>query len=205
MYRLVQETRHYLTQLLILKHFCLIDLLLFSRLNESKISLLCWFLSDVLKELLQAFPALAMTTNSINATALDTAATQGHIDIVNLLLQMDASLARFAKNNGQTALHSAVRMGHVEVVTSLLNVDPALCLRTDKKGQTALHIALKGENVEIVIKLLMYNSTGIHIEDNNGNTPFHVATRKGNATVSDCISENLLYSELSTFPDLHCQ
>jgi len=34
-----------------------------------------------LKELLlQAFPVLAMTTNFVNATALDTAATQSHID-----------------------------------------------------------------------------------------------------------------------------
>ena len=52
--------------------------------------------TDVLKELLQAFPALAMTTNSVNATALETAAIQGHIDIVNLLLETDASLAKIA-------------------------------------------------------------------------------------------------------------
>ena len=47
---------------------------------------------------------LAMTTNSVNATALDTAATQSHIDIVNLLLEIDASLARIARNNGKTLL-----------------------------------------------------------------------------------------------------
>jgi hypothetical protein len=46
-----------------------------------------------------------MTTNSVNATTLDTAATQGHINIVNLLLETYASLARIARNNGKTILH----------------------------------------------------------------------------------------------------
>ena len=86
-----------------------------------------------------------MTTNSVNATALDTAATQSHIDIVNLLLDTDASLARIARNNGKTVLHSAARMGHMEVVTALLNKDPGIGCRIDKKGQTALHMASRGQ------------------------------------------------------------
>jgi ankyrin repeat protein len=149
--------------------------------------------ADVLKELLHAFPSLAMTTNSVNATALDTAATQGHIDIVNLLLETDASLARIAKNNGKTVLHSAARMGHVEVVTALLNKDPGLGFRTDKKGQTALHmaskgLASKGQNAEILLELLKPDVLVIHVEDGKGNRPLHVATRKGNTIVSDIIS-----------------
>lgn len=143
--------------------------------------------ADVLKELLQAFPALAMTTNSVNATALDTAATQGHIDIVNLLLETDASLARIARNNGKTVLHSAARMGHVEVVTALLNKDPGIGFRTDKKGQTALHMASKGQNAEILLELLKPDLSVIHVEDNKGNRALHVATRKGNTIVSDNI------------------
>jgi ankyrin repeat protein len=145
--------------------------------------------AEVLKELLQAFPALAMTTNSVNATALDTAAIQGHVDIVSLLLETDASLARIARNNGKTVLHSAARMGHVEVVRALLNKDPGIELRTDKKGQTALHMASKGQNAEIVVELLKPDASVIHIEDNKGNRPLHVATRKGNITVSDHILE----------------
>jgi hypothetical protein len=54
-----------------------------------------------LDELLHAFTSLAMTTNSVNATTLDTVATQGHIDIVNLMLEIDASLARiYRKQHG---------------------------------------------------------------------------------------------------------
>lgn len=138
---------------------------------------------EVLKEMLQALPALAMTTNSVNATALDTAAIQGHVDIVNLLLETDASLARITRNNGKTVLHSAARMGHVEVVRSLLNKDPRIGLRTDKKGQTALHMASKAQNAEIVVELLKPDVSVIHIEDNKGNRPLHVATRKGNIII----------------------
>ncbi|PKU64902.1 Ankyrin repeat-containing protein [Dendrobium catenatum] len=135
--------------------------------------------SCVLKELLQTFPSLAMTTSSSNATALDSAATQGHVDIVNLLLETDASLAKIARNNGKTVLHSAARMGHVEVVRSLLIKDPGIGLRTDKKGQTAFHMAVKGNNVGIVLELLKPDSSIVNVEDNKGNTPLHIATRKG--------------------------
>ncbi|PKA61589.1 Ankyrin repeat-containing protein [Apostasia shenzhenica] len=142
----------------------------------------------VLKELLQSFPALAMTTSSSNATALETAATQGHIDIVDLLLETDASLAKIARNNGKTALHSAARMGHVEVVRSLLNKDPSIGLRTDKKGQTAFHMAVKGSNVEIVRELLKPDSSIVNVEDNKGNTPLHIATRKGRVEIVQALT-----------------
>ncbi|CAN1253525.1 Ankyrin repeat-containing protein At5g02620 [Linum perenne] len=95
-----------------------------------------------------------MTTDLSCTTALHTAASQGHIDVVNLLLETDSNLAKIARNNGKTVLHSAARMGHLEVVHSLLINDPSSGLRTDKKGQTALHMAVKGQNVEIVMELL---------------------------------------------------
>lgn len=158
--------------------------LIFKKKKNIFISVQFICLADVLKELLQAFPSLAMTTNSVNATALDTAATQGHIDIVNLFLETDASLARIARNNGKTVLHSAARMGHVEVVTALLNKDPGISFRTDKKGQTALHMASKGQNAEILLELLKPDVSVIHVEDSKGNRPLHVATRKGNTIVS---------------------
>lgn len=63
--------------------------------------------AEVVQELWKAFPGLAMTTNSQNSTALDSAATQGHIDIVNFLLETGVDLAKIARNNGKTVLHSA--------------------------------------------------------------------------------------------------
>ncbi|KAF3494590.1 hypothetical protein DY000_02051953 [Brassica cretica] len=82
------------------------------------------------------------------------AATQGHIDVVNLLLKTDSHLAKIAKNNGKTALHSAARMGDVDVVKSLMGNDASIGFRTDKKGQTALHMAVKGKQEGIVLELV---------------------------------------------------
>lgn len=135
--------------------------------------------AGVLKELVGSFPNLAMTADTSNATALDTAATQGHIDVVNLLLETDSNLAKITRNNGKTVLHSAARMGHLEVVRSLLGKDPSIGFRTDKKGQTALHMAVKGQNVEIVLELLKPDRSVMNLEDNKGNTALHIATRKG--------------------------
>ncbi|PON50584.1 Transmembrane protein [Trema orientale] len=142
---------------------------------------------DVLKQLLQVFPNLAMTTDLSNSTALHTAATQGHIDVVNLLLETDSNLAKIARNNGKTVLHSAARMGHLEVVKSLLTKDPSTAFRTDKKGQTALHMAVKGQNEEIVLELLKPDPSVLSLEDNKGNTALHIATRKGRIENVRCL------------------
>ncbi|XP_068665127.1 ankyrin repeat-containing protein At5g02620-like [Aristolochia californica] len=138
---------------------------------------------EVLKELLQAFPELAMTTDSSNSTALHTAANQGHIDVVNLLLERDSNLAKIAKSNGKTALHSAARMGHLEVVKAVLSKEPTIGFRTDNKGQTALHMAVKGNKVEIVLELLKPDPSVIALEDKKGNTALHIAIRKGRTQI----------------------
>ncbi|KAA0057324.1 hypothetical protein IC582_010083 [Cucumis melo] len=132
----------------------------------------------VLQELLDVFPNLAMTTDSVNSTALHTAAMQGHIDVVNLLLETDSELSKIARNNGKTVLHSAARMGHVEVVKLLVRKDPTLGFRTDKKGQTPLHMAVKGQNDSIVMELLRPDPSVLTLEDNKGNTALHIAVLK---------------------------
>ncbi|GAA0145331.1 phosphatase modulator [Lithospermum erythrorhizon] len=142
---------------------------------------------EVLKELLQFFPNLGMTTDSSNSTALHTAAAQGHIDIVNLLLDADFNLAKIARNNGKTALHTSARMGYLEVVKSLLKKDPTIGFRTDKKGQTALHMAVKGQNVEIVLELLKPDSSVLGLGDSKGHTALHIATTKGRIQIVQCL------------------
>ncbi|KAA8532176.1 hypothetical protein F0562_006682 [Nyssa sinensis] len=142
---------------------------------------------ELLKELLNSFPNLVMTTDPSNSTALHTAAAQGHIDVVNLLLEADSNLAKIARNNGKTVLHSAARMGHLEVVKSLLSKDPSIGFRTDKKGQTALHMAVKGQNVEIVLELIKPDPSVLSLEDNKGNTALHIATRKGRTQIVNCL------------------
>ncbi|CAN1253532.1 Ankyrin repeat-containing protein At5g02620 [Linum perenne] len=142
---------------------------------------------EILRELLDVFPNLAMTTDLSCTTALHTAASQGHIDVVNLLLETDSNLAKIARNNGKTVLHSAARMGHLEVVHSLLINDPSSGLRTDKKGQTALHMAVKGQNVEIVMELLKPDPSVASLEDSKGNTALHIATAKSRTQNVRCL------------------
>ncbi|CAF2105435.1 unnamed protein product [Brassica napus] len=145
------------------------------------------FFVETLKRLLETFPNLAMTTDLLCTTALHTAATQGHIDVVNLLLKTDSHLAKIAKNNGKTALHSAARMGHVEVVKSLIGNDASIGFRTDKKGQTALHMAVKGKHEGIVLELVRPDPKVLSVEDNKGNTPLHIATKKGRTKIVRCL------------------
>ncbi|KAI3423624.1 ANK_REP_REGION domain-containing protein [Psidium guajava] len=120
-----------------------------------------------------------MTVDVSNTTALHTAATQGHIDVVNMLLESGSGLATIARSNGKTALHSAARNGHLEVIKSLLDREPSIVTRVDKKGQTALHMAVKGQSVEVVDELIRADPSLINMVDTKGNTSLHIAARKG--------------------------
>ncbi|CAL4913869.1 unnamed protein product [Urochloa decumbens] len=119
-----------------------------------------------------------MTVDASNTTALNTAATQGHMDVVQMLLRVDGSLALIARSNGKTALHSAARNGHVEVVRALLDAEPSIALRTDKKGQTALHMAAKGTRLDLVDALLAAEPALLNLPDTKDNTALHIAARK---------------------------
>ncbi|KAF5751497.1 putative ankyrin repeat-containing protein [Tripterygium wilfordii] len=132
---------------------------------------------------MEAHPELSMTVDLSNTTALHTAATQGHIEIVNFLLEAGSSLATIARSNGKTALHSAARNGHLEVVKAFLAVEPGIARRMDKKGQTPLQMAVKGQNVEVVEELIKADPSSINLTDTKGNTALHIATRKGRAQI----------------------
>lgn len=126
----------------------------------------------------------------MNTTALHTAATQGHTEVVNFLLELGSSLSGIAKSNGKTALHSASRNGHIRVVKALLASEPAIAIRMDKKGQTALHMAVKGTNVEVVEELIKADRSSINIADTKGNTALHIAARKGRAQIVKLLLAN---------------
>lgn len=150
---------------------------------------------------MQSFPELIITTNLSNATALYTAASQGHANVVDLILEADVNVARIVRNNGKTALHIAARMDHLEVVKLLLMKDPAIGLVTDRKGQTALHVAVKGQSVRIAQELLKNAPYIINLADSKGNTPLHTATRKGRLQVSNniCICSLSCWSNCFSF------
>ncbi|EEF37338.1 ankyrin repeat-containing protein At5g02620 [Ricinus communis] len=134
--------------------------------------------------LMEANPELAMTFDSSNTTALHSAASQGHVEVVNFLLEKGSSnLVTIAKSNSKTALHSAARNGHLEILRALLIKEPGIATRIDRKGQTALHMAVKGQNVELVDELIMSETCLINMVDSKGNTPLHIAARKGRTQI----------------------
>ena len=132
---------------------------------------------------MSSFPDLAITVAPSNITALDTAATQGHINVVNLLLETNANLTLINRNNGKTVLHMAARQGHTAVVRALLAKEPGLNTRADHKEQVAIHMAVKGHNVDVVAELVRADPTIVNLEDKKGNTALHIATSKGRALV----------------------
>jgi ankyrin repeat protein len=141
------------------------------------------FVAEVLDVLIEANPELSFTFDSSKTTALHTAASQGHGEIVCFLLDKGVDLAAIARSNGKTALHSAARNGHTVIVKKLIEKKAGMVTRVDKKGQTALHMAVKGQNTEIVDVLMEADGSLINSADNKGNTPLHIAVRKNRAEV----------------------
>ncbi|KAK9123607.1 hypothetical protein Sjap_013209 [Stephania japonica] len=133
--------------------------------------------------LLDHDPELGKTFGPSNSTPLISAATRGHVSIVNELLSKDSSLIDISRSNGKNALHFAARQGHIEIVKALLDKDPQLARRTDKKGQTALHMAVKGMNCEVVRLLIEADAAIVMLPDKFGNTALHTATRKKRAEI----------------------
>ncbi|KAE9447868.1 hypothetical protein C3L33_20248, partial [Rhododendron williamsianum] len=148
-----------------------------------------YFFAAIVQILLHHDPDLSKTVAQSNATPLVSAASRGHINVVNELLSKDSSLLEISRSNGKNALHLAARQGHVDIVKTLLDKDPQLARRTDKKGQTALHMAVKGISCEVVKLLLQADAAIVMLPDKFGNTALHVATRKKR---SEIVNELLL-------------
>ncbi|KAJ8439925.1 LOW QUALITY PROTEIN: hypothetical protein Cgig2_003991 [Carnegiea gigantea] len=131
-----------------------------------------WCVSKILKILMEAY-------DTTNTTALQTAATQGHIEVVNFLLESGT-------------LHAAARNGHLSVVKTLLEKEAGHTTRPDRKGQTALHMAVKGQSLEAVNELINADPSSINMADTKGNIALHVAARKCRAQiVRKLLAENV--------------
>ncbi|KAK2643788.1 hypothetical protein Ddye_018983 [Dipteronia dyeriana] len=86
---------------------------------------------EVWKVLMDAILELSMVCDSLNTTALHTAASLGHIEVVNFLLEKGSSVSvvTIAKSSAKSALHSAARYGHVEIGKSLLSTELGITTR----------------------------------------------------------------------------
>lgn len=131
-----------------------------------------------MKALLNIWPELCRSCNSTNTSPLYSAASQGHVGVVNAILDADTSSMMIVRKNGKTALHNAARYGLIEIARTLIEREPRIVCIKDKKGQTALHMAVKGQCSLIVEEILLADHSILNERDKKGNTAVHIATRK---------------------------
>lgn len=130
--------------------------------------------------ILSYFPDLVNEIDIHQATALRTAALQGHQAIVKQLLQMPGININ-AHNQGVRALMIAAQNGRIGIVERLLQVPVINVNAQNQNGDTALILAAENGHTAIVERLLQV--PGIDVTHNQGNLALIRAAEKGHAAV----------------------
>ena len=153
--------------------------------------------------------------NGVNLTAIQLAAQNGHLDVVQLLYYRGA-------NVDHLCLQHAARAGHTDVVKFLMKIGILdTCMRCDGifywlgnkvryqagpsynfkdshgyiladddyriKCQSALHLAVAEKHTEVVKLLLSVEDKTIHCKDFTGRTPLHEAIRQNHVEISELL------------------
>ena len=166
---------------------------------------------DVIRSLIKG-NASFQDVNGVNLTAIQLAATSGHLNVVQLLYQSGAHV-------DHVALQHAAAGGHSDVVNFLLKVGVTdECMRCDGSFywlqnkvryqaiphckcndvkdytlsddkfkilcQSALHLAVAGSHTDVVKVLLSQSDNAAHCVDFTGRTPLHEAVRQNNVYIA---------------------
>jgi ankyrin repeat protein len=155
---------------------------------------------DVIRFLVQSGASIEARDQNQN-TPLDTAADQGHLDVVgflemNLLLlkascegdigqvnqAIDGGAYLNVHGDGNTKpLHLAARYGHEVVVDLLLTSNADFDPRNDDK-RTPLHLAARYGHGAVVDILLKFKAA-VDVRDCDKMTPLHLAAEKGHEAI----------------------
>ncbi|XP_072888522.1 E3 ubiquitin-protein ligase MIB2 isoform X3 [Hemitrygon akajei] len=136
-------------------------------------------------DLLQKYPEKVDIKNQ-GKTALQVAAHQGHLEVVNILLQSNAKL-EVHDEDGDTALHYASFGNQPEVARLLLSKGANVNLLN---GSTcsALHIAVNKGFMDVVRALCEYNCN-VNLQDSYGDTPLHDGIAKDYRDIVTILTE----------------
>ncbi|KAJ3589705.1 hypothetical protein NHX12_010548, partial [Muraenolepis orangiensis] len=126
------------------------------------------------RELVQKYPDKVDIKNQ-GKTALQVAAHQGHLEVVQALLQAGSSVE--AKDeDGDTALHYTAFGNQAEMARLLLSHGAQVNLLNSSLC-TALHIAVNKGFTEVV-RVLTEHAADVNLQDSYGDTPLHDAIAK---------------------------
>ena len=121
------------------------------------------------------------------ASAIFSAAFEGHVDVVSELLEQQMVDVNKKDSYNSTALHWAVEGGHYPMIQLLLEKGADVNLR-DELGRTALHwAASKGD--EIIVQLLLEKGSNVKATDTDGKTALHQAAANGHEVVVQLLLE----------------
>ena len=141
-------------------------------------------LAEVAKCLAQNIDVDAISKDGY--TALLSALSLGHENVIGLLLQNGANI-NIANDKNQTALHFSARGGNTKTIELLLQNKADTNLKDDN-GNTALHHAVEYGHADAV-KLLL-SKTDINNTNNDGNTALHIALSDGKEDIAHALLEH---------------
>lgn len=110
------------------------------------------------------------------ATALMTAAAQGHLEVVKVLLAAKAKVNTRRTKYGETALIFAAERGHLDVVQALLSAKAKIETKTID-GETALIVAA-GKRDPGVVQTLISVGADVNAKTKRGTTALSSACRR---------------------------
>ncbi|KAL7055049.1 hypothetical protein AAHC03_024535 [Spirometra sp. Aus1] len=125
---------------------------------------------------------------NLNRTALHMAASQGHLEAVQLLVKAKCSIDAVDKH-GMTPLFWAAFRDHVDVVLYLLESGAGPQRRT-KRGYSLLHVVAKADAIKTMEALLRRGIiTNLCEYDNNDMTPLMIAASSGSVLSTTVLSK----------------